>query len=64
MRAARGFGNQFIELARSVYRYNDRRAALKHAVDELSRSEAVETKSYPLPELESAIGVAHSGDRP
>jgi hypothetical protein len=57
------FGDQFIELARSVYRHNDRRAALKRAVDELSRSETVETKSYPLPELESATAGAESGDR-
>lgn len=40
------FGPRFIELARSVYRLNDRRAALKRRVNELCRSELGEVKSY------------------
>jgi hypothetical protein len=40
------FGPRFIELARSVYRTNDRRAALKRAVNELLHSPLVEEKSY------------------
>jgi hypothetical protein len=42
----RDFGSDFVELARSVYRTNDRRAALKRRIDELSGSEIVEEKSY------------------
>jgi Family of unknown function (DUF6165) len=40
------FGDRFIELARSVYRENDRRAALKRQINELTGSEIVEEKSY------------------
>ena len=40
------FGGRFIELARSVYRQNDRRAALKRRVNELLGSRLVEEKSY------------------
>jgi hypothetical protein len=40
------FGPRFVELARSVYRNNDRRAALKRAVNELLGSRLVEEKSY------------------
>ena len=43
------FGPRFIELARSVYRSNDRRAALKRAVNELLHSPLVEEKSYADP---------------
>jgi tetratricopeptide (TPR) repeat protein len=43
------FGPHFIELARSVYRTNDRRAALKRAVNELLHSPLVEEKSYADP---------------
>jgi len=41
------FDERFIALARSVYRENDRRAALKRRINELSGSEIVEEKSYP-----------------
>jgi hypothetical protein len=44
--AARDFGPHFIELARSVYRHNDRRAALKRQINELLGSRLVEEKSY------------------
>jgi hypothetical protein len=40
------FGPRFIELARSVYRSNDQRAALKRSVNELLGSHLVEEKSY------------------
>lgn len=43
---AKDFGPHFIELARNVYRTNDRRAAVKRAIDELLGSEFVEEKSY------------------
>ncbi len=40
------FGAQFVALARSVYRTNDRRAALKREINALLRSDIVEEKSY------------------
>jgi hypothetical protein len=42
----REFGARFVELARSVYRENDRRAALKRQINDLLRSRLVEEKSY------------------
>lgn len=55
------FGRRFIELARSVYVNNDRRAQLKREINELLVSELSEEKSYtdyaggrirPIPESE------------
>lgn len=40
------FGDKFIQLARSVYRSNDRRAALKREINELLGSHLIEEKSY------------------
>jgi tetratricopeptide (TPR) repeat protein len=40
------FGPRFVELARSVYRHNDRRAALKRRINELLGSRLVEEKGY------------------
>jgi hypothetical protein len=40
------FGPRFVELARSVYRENDRRAAIKRRINDLLGSEIVEEKSY------------------
>jgi hypothetical protein len=40
------FGPRFIELARSVYRTNDRRAALKRRINERLDSEWIEEKAY------------------
>ena len=40
------FDARFVELARGVYRENDRRAALKRRINELTGSEIVEEKSY------------------
>ncbi|MEE9196203.1 MAG: DUF6165 family protein [Alphaproteobacteria bacterium] len=43
---AQDFGPRFIELARSVYRTNDRRTRLKREVGELFGTGIVEEKSY------------------
>jgi len=43
---AQTFGAKFIELARSVYQTNDRRAQLKREINILTRSNIVEEKSY------------------
>ena len=40
------FGPSFVELARSVYRLNDLRAALKRNINDLLASRLVEVKSY------------------
>jgi hypothetical protein len=40
------FDDEFIALARSVYRHNDRRAALKREINELLNSGLVEEKLY------------------
>ncbi|MBC7136276.1 MAG: hypothetical protein H5U25_11655, partial [Oceanibaculum nanhaiense] len=40
------FGPRFVDLARSVYKTNDRRAALKRDINTLLGSELVEEKSY------------------
>lgn len=40
------FGAAFIELARGVYRDNDRRALLKRQINQLTGSDIVEEKSY------------------
>ncbi|MCY3931293.1 MAG: DUF6165 family protein [Acidobacteria bacterium] len=40
------FGQRFIDLARAVYRTNDRRAAAKRQINELLGSELVEEKDY------------------
>jgi len=43
---AKDFGPRFVELARSVYRNNDRRSALKRDINHLLGSELVEEKLY------------------
>lgn len=40
------FGNEFIELARSVYVTNDRRSEVKKIINTITGSELVEEKSY------------------
>lgn len=48
---ARGdFGDAFVALARAVYATNDRRAALKAAIDARLGSALTEPKSHPLPD--------------
>ena len=44
--ARQDFGEQFVELARSVYHLNDRRAALKRAINVALGSALIEEKSY------------------
>jgi hypothetical protein len=46
LEAEQRFDAEFIELARSVYRQNDERAALKRRVNEKLGSALVEEKSY------------------
>jgi hypothetical protein len=40
------FDNEFIELARSVYKLNDERARLKREINDITKSNIVEEKSY------------------
>lgn len=40
------FGEKFVELARAVYKTNDKRAAVKRQINELLGSRLVEEKSY------------------
>jgi hypothetical protein len=42
----KAFGAEFVSLARSVYRTNDRRAALKRQINDLLNSTIIEEKSY------------------
>ena len=44
------FGPSFIELARSVYLTNDKRAEIKKVINVLLRSDMVEEKSYARPD--------------
>ena len=45
--SARQFDAGFVELARTVYRTNDRRAAIKRELNLTLGSELIEEKSYP-----------------
>jgi len=49
--ARQDFGDRFIGLARSVYRTNDRRAAVKRAINDLLGSRLVEEKEYVAYEI-------------
>jgi hypothetical protein len=44
--AAQAFDAEFVALARSVYRNNDKRAGLKRAINLLLKSDFVEEKQY------------------
>jgi len=44
--AAGDFGLEFIDLARSVYKTNDHRAAIKREINFLLKSKLIEEKSY------------------
>ncbi|MGI9386092.1 MAG: DUF6165 family protein [Methyloligellaceae bacterium] len=44
--AQQDFGARFVELARAVYRENDRRAAIKRQINTLLGSTIIEEKSY------------------
>ena len=45
---AEDFGPRFIELARSVYKHNDRRAAIKRDINLTLRSPLTEEKTYAI----------------
>src|SRR4029077_180195 len=45
---AKDFGPRFIELARSVYKHNDHRAALKRKINLSLGSTLTEEKTHPL----------------
>ena len=42
------FDEQFIQLARSVYLENDRRASIKRQISEMTGSDLVEEKQHPV----------------
>ena len=42
------FGVEFVQLARAVYRCNDRRALIKRRINALLGSPLIEEKSFPL----------------
>ncbi len=46
LEAAGDFGPAFIELARAVYKTNDRRSVLKRKINELLGSRLIDEKSY------------------
>ena len=46
LEAAGDFGPAFIELARAVYKTNDRRSAIKRQINELLGSRLIDEKSY------------------
>jgi hypothetical protein len=48
--ARREFDEEFVRLARSVYRTNDRRAAIKRALNVALGSDLIEEKSYAIGE--------------
>ena len=45
---AQDFGARFVEWARSVYRHNDRRAALKRRLNDLLGTDFAEEKDYTV----------------
>jgi hypothetical protein len=47
LEAKQDFGEEFVRLARSVYRENDRRAEIKRELNRILGSRLVEEKSYP-----------------
>ena len=51
--ASGDFGGGFVRLARSVYRGNDRRAAIKRSINALVGSDIVEEKSHRRTEASS-----------
>ncbi len=50
------FGPRFVELARAVYTQNDRRAAVKRAIDQEHRSSLREEKIYTVAAERSGLG--------
>ncbi len=45
--AAQTFDDEFVQLARSVYQFNDKRAAVKRELNRILGSDLTEEKSYP-----------------
>ena len=45
--AAQTFDDEFVQLARSVYQINDKRAAIKRELNRVLGSDLIEEKSYP-----------------
>jgi len=45
--AVQDFSDEFVQLARSVYQTNDRRAAIKRELNGILGSDLMEEKSYP-----------------
>ncbi len=58
----RDFGRQFVELARAIYRTNDRRAEIKRKINLLVGSAIIEEKSYRAYQSET-IGSLDAADR-
>jgi hypothetical protein len=54
--AIEDFGAAFVQLARQVYQTNDRRAALKKAINILFNSSIIEEKSYLVPGSKAKSG--------
>lgn len=50
--ARKDFGDEFVRLARAVYRTNDERARIKRVINDATGSELVEEKSYTDPDGE------------
>lgn len=55
--AMQSFGARFVDLARSVYKKNDERAALKRAINDRLGSALVEEKSYACAAARPLAGV-------
>lgn len=51
------FDDRFIELARSVYKFNDQRAALKREINTRLGSAFMEEKTHPLPDAGPAANI-------
>lgn len=45
--AKQAFDDEFVQLARSVYKFNDKRAAVKRELNRILGSDLMEEKSYP-----------------
>jgi predicted nucleic acid-binding Zn-ribbon protein len=50
------FGENFVRLARAVYRTNDERASIKRRINEATGSDLVEEKSYVDPDTGAGSG--------
>jgi hypothetical protein len=55
LEACKDFGPRFIETARSVYRLNDNRAAIKRLINGASDSDIIEEKSYRAASVADAV---------